>query len=53
MPQLDTLVALALALDLNSLDELFAAPATPASQLFDKHLRDSRPALVAVRGEGS
>lgn len=35
--KLDTLVALALALDLGSLDELFAPAITPTSAIFEKH----------------
>lgn len=37
--KLDTLVALALALDLSSLDELFAPPITPTSTIFEEHRR--------------
>ena len=39
--KLDTLVALALALDLGSLDELFAPAMTPTSAIFEEHRRST------------
>ena len=39
--KLDTLVALAMALDLGSLDELFAPAITPTSAIFEKHRRSA------------
>lgn len=47
--ELKTLVALALALDVSSLDELFGPPMTPTSALFEKHRAEVKRSGAATQ----